>query len=70
MPYSSTWSFGVVLWEIMTRGKTPYEDVLPENMLNYLTTGHRLPQPKNCPDDLLNTASSTVIKSEIAFETS
>ena len=36
----------------MTRGKTPYEDVLPENMLNYLTTGHRLPQPKNCPDDL------------------
>ena len=36
----------------MTRGKTPYEDVLPENMLNYLKAGHRLPQPKNCPDDL------------------
>ncbi|XP_019853782.1 PREDICTED: tyrosine-protein kinase RYK-like [Amphimedon queenslandica] len=51
---SDVWSFGVVLWEIMTRGKTPYEDVLPENMLNYLTTGHRLPQPKNCPDDLFS----------------
>ena len=46
------WSFGVILWEVMTRGKTPYEDVLPENMMSYLTSGHRLPQPKNCPDDL------------------
>ena len=42
----------MLLWEVMTRGKTPYEDVLPEQMLKYLTTGHRLPQPKNCPDDL------------------
>jgi RYK receptor-like tyrosine kinase len=52
--YSDVWSFGVVLWEIMTRGKTPYEDVLPENMLTYLTSGHRLSQPKNCPDDLFS----------------
>lgn len=52
--YSDVWSFGVLLWEVMTRGKTPYEDVLPEQMLTYLTSGHRLTQPKNCPDDLFS----------------
>ena len=46
------WSFGVVLWEIMTLGKIPYEEVPPEEMLSMLTAGHRLTQPKNCPDDL------------------
>ena len=48
----SQWSFGVVLWEIMTKGRTPYEDVLPDDMLAHLTSGHRLQQPKSCPDDL------------------
>lgn len=46
------WSFGVVLWELMTLGKTPYEEIEPEDMLAQLTKGHRLTQPKNCPDDL------------------
>ena len=48
----SQWSFGVVLWEIMTLGKLPYEEVQAEELLGMLTTGHRLQQPKNCPDDL------------------
>ena len=51
-PLSSQWSFGVVLWEIMTLGKLPYEEVQAEELLGMLTTGHRLQQPKNCPDDL------------------
>lgn len=46
------WSFGVVLWELMTLGKMPYEEIEPEDMLTHLTAGHRLAQPKNCPDDL------------------
>lgn len=52
VPLILQWAFGVVLWEIMTKGKIPYEDVLPEQMYGYLTSGFRLPQPKNCPDDL------------------
>jgi len=36
----------------MTLGKTPYEEVEPEDLLDHLTVGHRLGQPKNCPDDL------------------
>lgn len=50
--YSDVWSFGVVLWEIMTLGRVPYEDIPTEDMLATLTAGYRLPQPKNCPDDL------------------
>lgn len=50
--YSDVWSFGVVLWEIMTLGKVPYEENTMEEMLALLTAGHRLSQPKNCPDDL------------------
>ena len=46
------WSFGVVLWELMTLGRMPYEEIKPEDMLTQLTAGHRLTQPKNCPDDL------------------
>ena len=46
------WSFGVVLWEIMTLGRLPYEETPAEDMLAVLTGGHRLSQPKNCPDDL------------------
>ena len=46
------WSFGVVLWELMTLGKMPYEEIESEEMLAQLTSGHRLSQPKNCPDDL------------------
>ena len=50
--YPRQWSFGVVLWEVMTLGRIPYEDVPPEDMLSVLTTGLRLEQPKNCPEDL------------------
>ena len=46
------WSFGVVLWELMTLGMMPYEDTPPEEMLACLTAGQRLYQPKSCPDEL------------------
>ena len=46
------WSFGVVLWEVMSLGLLPYEDVPPEDMFSVLTSGHRLGQPKNCPEDM------------------
>ena len=36
----------------MTLGKIPYEEIEPEDMLSHLTAGHRLTQPKNCPDEI------------------
>nr|CAB3263761.1 hepatocyte growth factor receptor [Phallusia mammillata] len=49
---TDVWSFGILLWELLTRGVTPYPDVDAFNVLNYLLEGRRLRQPQFCPDDL------------------
>ncbi|CAN0181216.1 unnamed protein product [Lampetra planeri] len=49
---SDVWSFGVLLWELQTRGAPPYPDVDPFDMARFLRQGRRLPQPEYCPDEL------------------
>ncbi|KAL1377098.1 hypothetical protein pipiens_016487, partial [Culex pipiens pipiens] len=50
---SDVWSFGVLLWEIMTLGRDPYQFVADwHSFLEYLKQGHRLEQPTNSPDDI------------------
>lgn len=49
---SDVWSFGVVLWELVTLAKAPYQAIDNSKMEQYLLAGHRLPQPSNCPYDL------------------
>ncbi|KAL3851745.1 hypothetical protein ACJMK2_015458 [Sinanodonta woodiana] len=49
---SDVWSYGVVLWELMTRGVNPYPEVDNWDIVRYLKKGRRLPQPQYCPDQL------------------
>ncbi|XP_051568448.1 macrophage-stimulating protein receptor-like isoform X1 [Myxocyprinus asiaticus] len=49
---SDVWSFGVLMWEMMTRGASPYPDVDPYDITPYLIQGRRLRQPRYCLDSL------------------
>ncbi len=46
------WAFGVTMWEIMTRGQTPYPGVENSEIYEYLIKGERLKQPPDCPADM------------------
>ncbi|NP_001034536.1 receptor tyrosine kinase Torso-like protein [Tribolium castaneum] len=50
--YSDVWSFGVLLWEIVTLGGTPYVGVHSSELLDFLKSGNRLARPANCSPDL------------------
>lgn len=49
---SDVWSFGVLCWEIMTYGGTPYPLIAAENLFDYLKNGNRMSQPNNCPSEM------------------
>ncbi|XP_053647694.2 tyrosine-protein kinase Dnt isoform X2 [Cherax quadricarinatus] len=51
-PASDVWSWGVLLWEVMTLGQQPYAEIDPFEMSAVLRQGVRLAQPINCPDEL------------------
>lgn len=47
---TDVWAYGVVLWELMTRGVTPYPEVDNWDIVNFLKQGRRMQQPSFCPD--------------------
>ncbi|XP_047397785.1 tyrosine-protein kinase receptor TYRO3 isoform X3 [Sciurus carolinensis] len=50
--HSDVWAFGVTMWEIMTRGQTPYAGIENAEIYNYLIGGNRLKQPPDCLEDV------------------
>ena len=49
---SDIWSFGVVLYEIITYGRFPYPGMTNEQVLEALQQGYRMPRPVDCPGKL------------------
>lgn len=46
---TDVWSYGVLLWELMTRGVVPYPDVDNFDLFSYLKEGRRMLRPRYCP---------------------
>ncbi|OQV12788.1 Fibroblast growth factor receptor 2 [Hypsibius exemplaris] len=50
---SDVWSYGVVVWEIMTFGATPYPNMTrPDHITDFLNQGMRLERPQNCSEEV------------------
>ncbi|KAH9521249.1 hypothetical protein DERF_004923 [Dermatophagoides farinae] len=45
---SDVWSFGVALWEAMSRGEMPYQGMDGQDILRMFNENRRLPKPENC----------------------
>ncbi|XP_077979610.1 tyrosine kinase receptor Cad96Ca-like [Glandiceps talaboti] len=49
---SDVWSYGIVLWEIITLAATPYGAMTSSQVLQKLNRGERLLKPKHCSEQL------------------
>ena len=49
---SDVWSFGIVLYEIITYGDSPYPAMTTTEVLEQLLQGYRMPRPMSCPEKL------------------
>lgn len=49
---SDIWSFGILVFEIVTFGSFPYQGLSNNQVLEFVKKGNRLILPGNCPEDL------------------
>ncbi|OTF76866.1 BDNF/NT-3 growth factors receptor-like protein [Euroglyphus maynei] len=49
---SDCWSFGILLWEVLTRGKQPWYEFTNLEVIQNVTRGKLLSPPDNCPLEL------------------
>uniref|UniRef100_A0A3B4AMW6 Ephrin type-A receptor 6 n=1 Tax=Periophthalmus magnuspinnatus TaxID=409849 RepID=A0A3B4AMW6_9GOBI len=46
---SDTWSYGIVMWEVMSYGERPYWEMSNQDVILSIEEGYRLPAPLGCP---------------------
>ncbi|KAI1897208.1 hypothetical protein AGOR_G00080860 [Albula goreensis] len=49
---SDVWSFGILLTEIITHGRTPYPGMTNPEVIRNLDKHYRMPRPEQCPSGL------------------
>ncbi|CAG5121708.1 unnamed protein product, partial [Candidula unifasciata] len=50
--HSDVWSYGVVMWEVLTRGVEPYPNSRPAGVITLIKQGKRLSKPRQCPENV------------------
>ncbi|KZC08588.1 Tyrosine kinase receptor Cad96Ca [Dufourea novaeangliae] len=51
---SDIWSFGILIWEIVTLGSTPYPGLAAAEVMRRIKEGYRLDRPEHCKRELYN----------------
>lgn len=51
---SDVWSFGILMWEIVTLGSTPYPGIAASDVMRKVRDGYRLEKPEHCRRELYN----------------
>ncbi|XP_008547212.1 serine-rich adhesin for platelets [Microplitis demolitor] len=49
---TDVWSFGILMWEIVTLGSTPYPDMAAREVMRNVQDGYRLERPSHCRSEL------------------
>jgi len=49
---TDVWSYGVLVWELFTRGMTPYPQIDNNYIFDHLKRGNRLPKTNYCPEPI------------------
>eukprot|EP00063_Salmo_salar_P036768 XP_014011603.1 PREDICTED: tyrosine-protein kinase SRK3-like isoform X1 [Salmo salar] len=56
---NDVWSFGILLYEIMTFGMEPYANIKNNNkLIKRVTGGYRMPCPRDCPENMYQIMSA------------
>ncbi|XP_041826302.1 ephrin type-A receptor 5 [Melanotaenia boesemani] len=49
---SDVWSYGIVMWEVMSYGERPYWEMSNQDVIKAVEESYRLPGPMDCPEAL------------------
>nr|Q25410.1 RecName: Full=Putative molluscan insulin-related peptide(s) receptor; Contains: RecName: Full=Putative molluscan insulin-related peptide(s) receptor alpha chain; Contains: RecName: Full=Putative molluscan insulin-related peptide(s) receptor beta chain; Flags: Precursor [Lymnaea stagnalis]CAA59353.1 putative receptor for molluscan insulin-related peptide(s) [Lymnaea stagnalis] len=49
---SDVWSYGVVMWEMVTLAAQPYQGLSNEEVVKFISDGYIMELPENCPNEM------------------
>ncbi|CAJ0577687.1 unnamed protein product, partial [Mesorhabditis spiculigera] len=49
---SDAWSYGILIYEIITRGQVPYPGMHNREVVEQVELGYRMPMPQRCPENI------------------